>query len=381
MSAALPPDENRAVSLLLCFWIPFPFTVGLVVTRFYCRGMRKDLGYDDWTILVAWMLYTAATAMSTAMELRGGARHVAYLSAEEILYIGKMQIINQFPAALSAMCGKISVALFIMRISGRTSKWRRWFLTVHIVLYFCLTVLSLCILIGQCKPVQALWDMSLRTSGQATCLDARINTDITMLQSAFGAYLDFVLALLPLSFIVDLKVSLRKRIVLFCILSLGIVAGVCACIKTSEFIPATGGTDPTWDGYALYLWAFLEIPLVIIAACIPPSKPIWDFLVKGQPIRPSSNHSSSNYTGTGSGSTGSYRIGFVKTSVRAQKSHHKHAAKRISGRGADDGVNLIVHGGKGGAAKNNIQQTVLITQTSRERGSPRQSETSVESPV
>ncbi|RAH39937.1 uncharacterized protein BO95DRAFT_488807 [Aspergillus brunneoviolaceus CBS 621.78] len=380
MSAALPPDENRAVSLLLCFWVPFPFTVGLVVTRFYCRGMRKDLGYDDWTILVAWMLYTAAAAMSTAMELRGGARHVAYLSAEEILYIGKMQIINQFPAALSAMCGKISVALFIMRISGRTSKWRRWFLTVHIVLYFCLTVLSLCMLIGQCKPVQALWDMSLRTSGQASCLDARINTDITMLHKAFGAYLDFVLALLPLSFIIDLKVSLRKRIVLFCILSLGIVAGICACIKTSEFIPATAGTDPTWDGYALYLWAFLEIPLVIIAACIPPSKPIWDFLVKGQPIRPSTNHSSSNYTASG-GSTGSYRIGFVKTSVRAQK--QKHAQKKTGQ--ADDGVNLIFHGGKGGmgtATKGNkIQQTVLITQTSRERGSPRQSETSVGSPV
>ena len=38
-----------------------------------------------------------------------------------------------------------------------------------------------------------------------------------------GAYLDFVLAILPLSFIIELKVELRKRIVLCLILGLGIV--------------------------------------------------------------------------------------------------------------------------------------------------------------
>lgn len=121
--------------------------------------------------------------MATAMELHGGARHIGYISDADLLYISKFQIINQVPAALSATLGKISVALFIMRISGRTSKWRRWFLIVHITLYTLVTIINLCVLLGQCRPIQALWNQSLKTTGQAKCLDPKIDTDITMLQS------------------------------------------------------------------------------------------------------------------------------------------------------------------------------------------------------
>lgn len=121
--------------------------------------------------------------MASAMVLHGGARHVGYLSLDQILYVGKLQIITQVPAALSAMLGKISVALFIMRISGRTSKWRRWFIIIHITIYTICTILNICILMGQCRPVQALWDQSLKLSGKAKCIDPSIDTDITLLQS------------------------------------------------------------------------------------------------------------------------------------------------------------------------------------------------------
>ena len=262
MAAALPPNDNRAPNLLCCFWVPFPFTVAIVATRFYCRGARKDFGYDDWTVLLAWvkrsspfhethgqvltlpsqMLYTVSVAMSTSMELHGGGRHAVYIGQSDLLYIGKLQIITQVPAALSAMLGKISVALFIMRISGRTSKWRRWFLSIHITIYTIITIINIAILLGQCRPIQALWDPSIKLSGNAKCLDPSVNTDITLVQSckiypplgqsldlltripsAFGAYLDFALAILPLSFIVELKIALQKRIVLCLILGLGIM--------------------------------------------------------------------------------------------------------------------------------------------------------------
>lgn len=140
-------------------------------------------------------------------------------------------------------------------------------------------------------------------------------------------------------------------------------AGICACIKTSKFTAAINTTDPTWNSYSLYLWTFLEVPLVIIAACIPPSTPIWDFLIKGQPIKLST---SSSYTAD---STTSFRIGFIKTSV--------HARSKTSKNGPVDDGHKLLHGE--GAAQS-IQQTVLITQTSDERPSPRGSSTNF-SPV
>ncbi|GKZ30152.1 hypothetical protein AbraIFM66950_008011 [Aspergillus brasiliensis] len=359
MSAPLPPDIDRAPGLLACFWAPFPVTVALVGIRFYCRSARNDLGYDDWTMLFAWIQYIIAAALSTAMVLRGGARHTAYIDPADLPYILKLQIIDQVPAALAAVLGKISVALFIMRITGRTSRWRRWFLIIHIVVYTLVTIINLCILLGQCRPIQALWDTSLRLTGKAKCLDASVDTDFTMLLSSLGAYIDFVLALLPLTFIVELKVGLRKRIALFFILGLGAIAGVCACIKTSRFIAASDPTDPTWNSYSLYIWAFLEISLLIIAACIPPSKPLWDFLVNGRPIKPSSsgNHDT--------GSNTSYRIGVVKTSVKALAKTGKWAP--------DDGENLLRREG----ASKSIYQTVDITQTLQEHRLPGESTTSI----
>lgn len=40
---------------------------------------------------------------------------------------------------------------------------------------------------------------------------------------AFGAWIDFFLALLPLTFILKLKVSVKKRMVLCALLGLGLV--------------------------------------------------------------------------------------------------------------------------------------------------------------
>jgi hypothetical protein len=54
-------------------------------------------------------------------------------------------------------------------------------------------------------------------------------------------------------------------------------AGICCSLKTAQFFQADGDTtDPTWGGYTLYLWAVVELALVIIAACIPASRPLWD---------------------------------------------------------------------------------------------------------
>jgi hypothetical protein len=54
-------------------------------------------------------------------------------------------------------------------------------------------------------------------------------------------------------------------------------AGICCSLKTAQFFKADGDTtDPTWGGYTLYLWAVVELALIIIAACIPASRPLWD---------------------------------------------------------------------------------------------------------
>ena len=69
---------------------------------------------------------------------------------------------------------------------------------------------------------------------------------------------------------------LRKKIELSLILSTGLFACVCACVKIS-YLPAleTANADFTWDTVALLIWNTVEINVVIIAACIPALRPVY----------------------------------------------------------------------------------------------------------
>ncbi|KAJ5916916.1 hypothetical protein N7504_000931 [Penicillium tannophilum] len=289
MSASLPPDVDRSAALLSSFWIPFPFTFLFICTRLYSRVLRKDLGLDDFLIVVAWVLYLIGLCLSTVMVRHGGLRHIQYLTMDQLEFVLKMEIVDQPFGVLSAMFGKISVALFICRVMGATAKYRRYIVYVNIAIYVALSFVNIGVLFGQCKPTAALWTPALAAAPSTKCLDASINTDLSILQAAFGAWIDFFLALLPLTFILKLKVSVKKRMVLCALLGLGLVACVCACIKAAQFSKSTNNPDATWATYSVYLWASLELPFVIIAASIPPSKPVWDAIFNGKPIRLDSN--------------------------------------------------------------------------------------------
>lgn len=97
----------------------------------------------------------------TVLAMNNGCRHSYYLSPSELLSAMRLNWISQ-PFAITALAtGKISVAFLILRIIGK-STWRRR------LLYFCILsnsiFCSLAIIFTyvQCKPVEALWDPSVK---------------------------------------------------------------------------------------------------------------------------------------------------------------------------------------------------------------------------
>lgn len=102
---------------------------------------------------------------------------------------------------------------------------------------------------------------------------------------ALGAYLDFVLALFPITIVYNMNATIKKRVGVAILLGLGVFAGVCASFKTAQFdMGFTATQDPTYNSYNLFLWTALELPFIIIGGCIPPAKPLWDRIVHGKPV-------------------------------------------------------------------------------------------------
>ena len=141
------------------------------------------LGATQLTNFSKQVLYVIGLVLSTLMVQHGGVRHIEYVATSDLLFVLKLEIINQPFGVFGALFGKSSVALFISRISGHTSRWRRLFLIINVVLYAVISVVNVAVLLGQCRPISALWDQSLLRSGHATCIEPMINTDISMLQA------------------------------------------------------------------------------------------------------------------------------------------------------------------------------------------------------
>jgi hypothetical protein len=87
---------------------------------------------------------------------------------------------------------------------------------------------------------------------------------------------DFQFALLPLTFVFTLSRPLRERIVIACIMSMGLLASAVGCLKYIEFYRVFNTTDPTYDMVTWKVASIGESNIGVIAACLPPLKSLFE---------------------------------------------------------------------------------------------------------
>ena len=150
------------------------------------------------------------------------------------------------PVAIYALAsGKISVALLIWRIMGR-SKWRKAFLLYGaMIANVVVCTIAIILTFVQCRPVAALWDPELVVMGKGTCWPPkrqvyfsifvgsmsdsfhRVITQLLLLTQpnpvGYLAFLDLALALLPITIMWNLQLSLRKKVGICAIMGLGVL--------------------------------------------------------------------------------------------------------------------------------------------------------------
>ncbi|KAI4127518.1 MAG: hypothetical protein LQ338_003176 [Usnochroma carphineum] len=187
--------------------------------------------------------------------------------------------------------GKISVAFLIQRIQG-PSKWRLWFLRFCSVSVFITALFAVIFLFAQCQPARALWTPSMIKKGTGHCWDPIPVNNYDIVIAGYFAFLDFALAILPIDIIWRLKIATKKKLLLCVLLGMGIFAGVCAAVKTSQLRTVTKKTDitckplrrtpmsgdadcPPGKTAGYLLWNALEVNVIIIAACIPTLRPLF----------------------------------------------------------------------------------------------------------
>lgn len=110
--------------------------------------------------------------------VRGGGRHLFYLNPDQISLILKYNLLSSLFGLTSAVFGKSSVAIFLLRIIGPVSTWRKRLIYGNFILYWTTTVVLIIIIIIRCLPVRSMWE---QVPG-SKCLNPRVEVGLGIFQ-------------------------------------------------------------------------------------------------------------------------------------------------------------------------------------------------------
>ncbi|EFY89839.1 hypothetical protein J3458_001505 [Metarhizium acridum] len=288
-------DVDRGPQALILLWVTASIAIVIVALRLLGRRMRKSIGWDDWTMLFTLVLYVAYAGTLTRLIGIGGMRHLSYLSPEQRVQAGKWSWVSQPFVVMGFATGKISVGLLLLRVVWETAHWRKRIVIFAITSALVITVINIVLTFVQCSPVEALWNPALVAQAKAKCWPPSVQTDFAIFLSSWNILTDVFLAVLPVTFMYNLKLSWRKKIGLCALLGLSFTAAIFATVKTKYLTSLGGRSDITWDTFNLYVWSASELFVIIVCGSVPPIKPVYDYIVGNPP-------NSSAYANYGSGS-------------------------------------------------------------------------------
>ncbi|KAI1138504.1 integral membrane protein [Hypoxylon sp. FL0543] len=271
--ASLPPAVDRGFGLVVAAWIMGLAGCCLLVMRMYTRiAILKRTGWDDWTMVVAVVLAIITDVIVTLMVHHGVGRHALYLEEEQRVNAVYMIWLSVPFSPGSAALGKISIALFLIRLINR-NRLQKSFLWALIFLLVIVNLILVVVTFAQCTPVTFLWER-VGTGAHGTCWAPTVQQYYGYFQGAFSAWSDLVLALFPTLLIWKLQIPLRTKLGISFLMSLGVIAAVAATVKTVE-LRNLATPDFTWDAVPLVYWFLAENWIIIICACVPTVKPLF----------------------------------------------------------------------------------------------------------
>lgn len=253
--------ESKGPTILAVLWTLTSLTFLIVSARVFIRlKMLKMFGADDYLIVIAMALGLAYCGATTASVVAGFGQHQVIVLQDPSLDLSMAMLLNNISfllGILSFTIPKIAVTAMITRIfnPGLVQKIILWTLVSVAAAVSCICIIILFTMVwkdiepspfpiavaneSKCNPPRALWTPELVQTGQATCKSVWMLIDYAIFTGgklpplpaldsqtanefiAVSATVDLYLALYPMLVLMNLQMSLRKRIALSAALGLG----------------------------------------------------------------------------------------------------------------------------------------------------------------
>ncbi|PVH99360.1 hypothetical protein DM02DRAFT_672756 [Periconia macrospinosa] len=332
------PDVDRAQEMIVLHAVGCALAIVFIALRIWCRAAIKAIGWDDWFMLAAAILNIPLTVLVIIFTVKGGTRHLFYLSQDpaNAIVVIKLNWIARPFAYFGLSIGKISIAFLILRLLGHTSRWRK--LSLHFINVIA-AINPIIVVINdftQCKNVEALWNPVVRS--QTKCLNPGPIDSFAVFASTWNTATDFYLSFLALNLIWGIQVLTIQRKIAVCVfLGCGLVTGIVSAIKT--YTLSRHRPDVTWDYFFVYIWNCVELTLLIVLGSLPTLRPLYDKVMGKRTDRESNAYYSGSFRQTGIRNSGRKRqsyepmdsdISHPLTDLQVPERSHYEGAHHVS---------------------------------------------------
>ncbi|PSN65180.1 hypothetical protein BS50DRAFT_575245 [Corynespora cassiicola Philippines] len=236
---------------------------GRMYTRFFPVYRMQA---DDWVCMVAYALVIVDTGLllnTIPYAFHGNRRSTWNLADTQNSFYYAFLAQPLWSWAMAMI--KTSIALMLLRLEQK-QLWRK-FLWTLIVVQILLALYNMLTQVMQCFPLKGAWD--LLGVVEAKCWSKNAIRVSSICVSTVNVVTDFILSIMPISFLSKIQRPLRERAIIGCLMALGIFAGVASIVKMVAAAQFGRTNDPNSESIQIGMWSSIEELVGLIAACIP----------------------------------------------------------------------------------------------------------------
>ncbi|KAK7458393.1 integral membrane protein [Colletotrichum acutatum] len=226
-------------------------------------------GADDTVILVAFALFIGFFVELFYFVKAGLGKDIWTLHDYEITYFLKLLFVLEFFYIIGLGVVKASILFFFLKIfPDRGFRRILWFMQILNML----VVLSYVILcFAQCQPFSHFWN-GWDGAHEGHCVDLN---RIGLSHVSLNITLDIIMLILPITQIYKLQLNRKKKIGVMAMFLVGVFLTIVSILRIKTLIAFATSLNTTADSVAVVLWAYVELGVGIVVACMPN---VWQLL-------------------------------------------------------------------------------------------------------
>ncbi|EWC46367.1 hypothetical protein DRE_04310 [Drechslerella stenobrocha 248] len=235
--------------------------------RFWIRT-KVGFGMDDWIMVPAFLSYCVFNCVNlVGLVGTGIGYHIYDLSKKDIYSYLVVQYLHTVFWTLALHLTRCSILHLLLRLAPAQSLVKRRFLQAVLFLSYSFLCANLVVLIFECRPVTAAFDLRSRFDG--TCIGST-SVDVYAGLCAGHIALDVLTIFPPIFVIAKLPMSFAKKLNLYVILVLGVFTIIFTSLRMFLFYRLMTDTfDLTRSATAVGFWSIMESSLAVTIACLP----------------------------------------------------------------------------------------------------------------